>query len=127
MTENESGIGDTGSQPEFDGGPREIDRMLQALADERRRHVCYHVIENDSTDISACAEAVASLETEQPPSEIPEDALEEYKTLLHHLDLPKLSDLGLIEYDERSDAIRCRHSSRDFERLLVVVRAMETE
>lgn len=80
--------------------PRRLDRAYHALAHPVRRAVLAHQRETGATvtTVDALAGYLASSF----------DALDEARarTLLHHVHLPKLRELGVVEYDERSGAVR---------------------
>lgn len=108
------------------GGDPSLSRVLEALADTRSRYLCHYVVENEPCDIEECADAVAAWETGTEPAAVPEERHRHVKTSLFHNHLPKLRDLGIVEYDERTGDIRCQHLPPHLEKLLTVVRKLET-
>lgn len=79
---------------------RRLDRAYRALAHPVRRAVLAHQRETGATvtTVDALAGYLAASF----------DALDEARaeTLLRHVHLPKLRGLGVVEYDERSGAVR---------------------
>lgn len=80
-----------------------VDRLLSVLATEPRRRVLRYLRESsdDVTSLETLAEHVAARED---GSTDPEDAA----VRLHHADLPKLADAGLVDYDPRTNVVRYR-------------------
>lgn len=83
-----------------------IDQTLQLLADQHRRTVLLHLMENGKEPI-ALDELVREMRERnlgrgdgqrEPPRRI--------ATQLHHVHLPKLANGGLVEYDSRSKTVR---------------------
>lgn len=78
-----------------------VDEVLLALADERRRLVVEYFREAADRTVS-CDELAAYVHANRTGSHRG-DAVE---TRLHHVDLPKLADAGLIKYDGRNNTVR---------------------
>lgn len=69
--------------------------MLDALAHQRRRHALYELRDADGAmAVESLADAVA------------DDAGEQVVVSLHHQHLPRLADVGLVDYDARSGHAR---------------------
>lgn len=117
------------SKEEFasNGGGDPLIRILRALADKRSRLVCYYVVDNEPCNIEACAERVAARETDLDPTDTAEGTHQRIKADLYHTHLPKLDELGIIEYDERSGDLRCQHHAPHFKELLDVIRKLEDD
>lgn len=89
------------------GGPRTgpTSRLFDALADERRRVVVDSLTEAaPPVAVRDLARRVAARErggTDDGPGvgHPPRDAVRRIEVSLHHADLPKLDDVGLVEYD----------------------------
>lgn len=80
-----------------------LNRLLKAVVDQRRRNVLY-TLENrgdDVTPLDELADEITSQDTEF-------DETAKVRMTLHHKDLPKLDEFGLLEYDSRSGTIRYR-------------------
>lgn len=85
-----------------DPGPVDptLDETLDALASWRRRFVLYHLVSGDGvTSVEDLSEAIVAHETADTDSTA-------VATLLHHRTLPKLEQAGIVEFDERSGAVR---------------------
>lgn len=74
--------------------------LLRALADDRRR-TTLSVLLDASTPIDArlVARRVVARETERDVSRISSERVDRVHVSLHHVHLPKLSDVGLASYD----------------------------
>jgi hypothetical protein len=83
--------------------------VYDILRNERRRHVLRYLRTNgDVASIGDLADAIAETETgESPP---PSDSRQSVYVSLHQTHLPKLDNLGVIEYDreERTVSLRPR-------------------
>lgn len=98
---------DEGNRPTIvtaDGGQR-ADEILTALADIQRRYVLYYLRDEERASVADVAERLAVWEYDAPADEIPETAIEEYRTVLYHEHLPMLREAQLVEYDERSEQL----------------------
>lgn len=73
--------------------------VLRLLADSRRRRIvaALNQGEDDWVDVETLRRRVAD-DVESPV---------DWETELHHVTLPMLDDMGLVEYDRRSGAVRC--------------------
>lgn len=103
-TVNESGTGPSLS----------LDTILELLANRRRRFALYTFADapDGVVTLEALVEDVATLEASIARTALTRDRYLEAASELHHWHLAMLSDLGLLEYDERSGAIRYRGHPR---------------
>ncbi|MFB9809751.1 MULTISPECIES: DUF7344 domain-containing protein [Haloarcula] len=85
----------------------DVDNVFEVLADWRRRAVCHYFTSADQTaaDVGALASAISELggtsavdAADTSPSTI--------QTQLEEEHLPVLHRIGLIDYDERSGAVK---------------------
>nr|WP_241244107.1 MULTISPECIES: helix-turn-helix domain-containing protein [Haloarcula] len=85
----------------------DVDDVFEVLADWRRRAVCHYFASGDQTtaDVAVLASAISEQEgtstvdaTDTSPSTI--------RTQLEEEHLPVLHRIGLIDYDERSGAVK---------------------
>lgn len=91
-----------------------LDRLFEVLTEHRRRYVLYYLDGADDPVITVAelADQLCTWErdwddrTEQPRSKHRENM----RINLHHVHLPKLADVGLIDYDARSQTLRSRIS-----------------
>lgn len=90
--------------------------LVTLLADRRRRLVWAHVTTaaEDVFTLDELAEQVAAWEREQrdgsEPAGLPapDDRHQRVAVDLHHRHLPRLADVGIVEYDARSRTVRQR-------------------
>jgi hypothetical protein len=97
--------------------PSEIHNVLR---NDRRRRAIKHLRDSDDTlDVDALAEHIASVETgESPP---PRDVRKSVYVSLHQTHLPKLDDLGIIDYDQRSKELHLKDRAQEVEVYMEVV------
>lgn len=78
---------------------------MSALAHRRRRTVLSVLAQGAADSVSDLAVRVAAAET---GSSVPVDGqtIERVRTSLHHVHLPKLDAVGLLEYDPGADRVR---------------------
>ena len=91
-----------------------IDTILEILADHRRRFVLYVLLDEASgvIEFQSLVDRVMQLERDVLREEPEEHHRKEIIADLEHWHLPVLEELGLIEFDERSETIRywtCPH------------------
>jgi len=67
----------------------------ELLADERRRAVLDSLDGQSTVELEPLARSVAA----SGDSGVTDDAVERLKWMLHHVHLPKMDDLGVLEYD----------------------------
>lgn len=78
------------------------DRVLPALTPARRRLILAYF--EDSMEQTATLDVLTGYVARQ--EEIESTTQERARVLLHHADLPKLADAGLIDYDARTRTVR---------------------
>lgn len=89
------------SRDSADAPPLTQDNVFAALSSKRGRYVLTYLRAVDSSaEMSALVEAVAEWETGKPIDLVSEEHCERVRTSLQHSQLPKLSMMGLVEYDE---------------------------
>ena len=77
-----------------------VDELFDVLSQTRRRTVLSILTERQSAmDVSALADEVAARETDAAPATLSESTVHEIKVTLHHVHLPKLDDVELVDYD----------------------------
>lgn len=106
---------------------RRVDGLLHALADRRRRDLVYHLDAVEVTDVETLASKVAAVREGTEIDEVPQDVREQVHVNLLHNHLPKLEDAGVIEFDSRSETIRCRNFPPTLERFVDVCRDVEVQ
>lgn len=104
---------------DWDGSPdideerrRWLDDVLDLLANSRRRDVLYYLASTELTDVGTLAEEMAALDEGCSVDEVPQENRKRIQIELVHMHLPKLDDAGAIEFDPRSEIIRCREVPR---------------
>jgi predicted transcriptional regulator len=81
----------------------ELDAILDVLTSRHRRDILYH-LEDAETEVLRLAELVDAVQAGNPDPTNREAVMAN----LHHVQLPKLNEIGWIEYDFRSRTIRYR-------------------
>lgn len=123
-----------------DGGPRRpdsfsidadardrLDEVLAAIENPRRRDLLYYLDEFDLSNVEELAEWIATRESDAPPGEVPDETRQRVRIGLTHTHLPKLADVGVIDFDRRSGAIRCQELPSQVETLLDACESIERD
>lgn len=108
-----------------DDARRRVDDLLYALADKRRRDLVYHLDAVEITDLETLAARLAATRESVPVDAVPADVRERVQVDLRHNHLPKLENAGVIEFDARSEVVRCRNFPPTFERFVEACRDVE--
>ena len=96
----------TPSTDEPSRAPPTASEAFDALADSRRRRICRLLLEHRSAlALSDVADEVAAAEHDGRFADIPEIAVARTYTSLYHTEIPRLTDAGLLEYDQELDAV----------------------
>jgi len=93
--------------------------VYEILANPRRRGTIRHLTETAGGRVVSLRDlsvAIATEETGQSPP--PSACRESVYNSLHQTHLPKLDELGVIEYDREARAVRVRNSAREVDRYL---------
>lgn len=94
-----------GQTDELDGVTE--DEVFEALANVRRRYVLRALSgEKEAFEMGPLAEHVAARENETTTEMVSSSQRKSTYTSLHQLHLPKLEELGFLEYDRQSGEIR---------------------
>jgi hypothetical protein len=103
------------SEEELD--PSEIHNVLR---NDRRRRAIQHLRDADGPlSVDTLAEHIASIETgEDPP---PRDVRKSVYVSLHQTHLPKLDELGIVDYDQREQMLELRDRAEQVEVYMEVV------
>lgn len=89
--------------------PITADTALRLLAERRRRQVLRQLADTDTpTTIDRLGEAILAAVGSE--TDITEEGL---AIQLHHIHLPKLQEVGVIEYDQRGGTVRRGPQFRD--------------
>lgn len=92
-----------------DGPSNDLNVVYTVLANRRRRYVLYHLndLPSGSATVDELVELVAAWEEmTRAEAEIPVDHRAAIETALLTNHLPAIDDAGLVEYDERSGAVK---------------------
>lgn len=77
-----------------------VDDLFDVLTKARRRTVLTILADRQSSmGIKELATAVAAREKETAPATLSESTVHEVHVTLHHVHLPKLDDVALVDYD----------------------------
>lgn len=109
-----------------DGGRPALDRVLEGLSRKYDRCVLYHLVDSEPAEFEELVNAVVAVKAEGTGT-VPADVRKEIRIELYHMRLPKLEDLGIIEFDPRSGLIRYRNPPPHFEEFLHLARELDEE
>lgn len=79
-----------------------FDEILSALADTHRRYILYYLQEEERASLTSVAQQIAAWKQDRPPAEVQDGVVDDLEIRLYHNHLPRLEDMCLIEYDDRS-------------------------
>jgi len=97
----------TPQQPNAGAPPVSQDNVFDALASRRSRYVLAYLRKaGEPVAVEDLVERVATWETGKPIDLVSEEHRDRVFTSLAHTQLPKLSMLGMAEYDEREGVAR---------------------
>ena len=113
---------------ERDGPDEALDPTFRLLASERRRHLLYLLREHGSFSIEDLADLLTGWLAARHGDAVatPEDRQRVY-TELYHVDVQKLVDLGVVEFDEASGEVRLDGLSPAVDQLLDCALELEPE
>lgn len=113
-----------GDSPDTDEGDRDVssdisvDYLLDLLADDRRRYVLKCLREHDGAiSMSDLAEDVAARETEEPRTAIEAEMVQRVATSLYHSHVPKLADVGVVEFDRDRNLVAASNANGSIKRV----------
>ncbi|WP_227380584.1 DUF7344 domain-containing protein [Haladaptatus halobius] len=82
------------------------DEVYKALANEQRRHLILHLIEQDTAvPLSRLAMELVSQSNDVPLTEVTHSEQEQMRLNLEHEHLPRLADYGLLSWSHGEDMI----------------------
>lgn len=105
--------------------PNNLDEILTALADRRRRYALYHLREEEILELEALARRVAAWEADSPPDEVADDEVRRLRVEFHHEHIGVFREAACIEYDDRSGVVRYRDPPEPLPALLDVVSELD--
>ncbi|GAA0243771.1 hypothetical protein ACFFQF_03470 [Haladaptatus pallidirubidus] len=95
-------------------------QIHNVLRNDRRREAIRYLRESGgSLTVDDLAEHIATLETDETPA--PRKVRKSVYVSLHQTHLPKLDDLGIVEYDQRSKELTLEDRVREVEVYMEVV------
>jgi hypothetical protein len=100
----------------------DLDETLSVLAVPYRRWLLYLLLGREMTTIDEVASELHTIDEAVPGETVTETLI---TTRLHHTDLPKLVDAGLIEYDHRNGDIVLLEDSEELQDLLETLQQWE--
>lgn len=86
--------------------PLSLTAIFEVLVNQRRRRVLYALHErSNQMTLTELAEQVAALERDAMTDEISEDERQRLAAALHQSHLPRLADIGIVEYDREEGTL----------------------
>ena len=111
-----------GLDPERDGESISRDDVYEVLANRRRRYAIHYLQHNgDHADLGTVAEHVAAWENDLAIEAITADQRKRVYTSLQQFHLPKMEELGVVDYDSRAGMVELTEPAVDLEVYLEVV------
>ncbi|WP_227773838.1 DUF7344 domain-containing protein [Haladaptatus pallidirubidus] len=103
-----------------------LNKIFRLMANEQRRYVLYYLHEVDTaTELENIALQITAWRREKPTDDVTEMELEQTMARLRNVDLPKLANAGVVEYDSRTEMARFREPSRLFGLFLLLAARVE--
>lgn len=88
------------------GAVLELDEVFAALDHSRRRRLFYTLVNaNEEGTLAEFAATIAARERNKPVSDVTECERKLVHVSLYHSRVPKLTELGVIEYHEEEDVV----------------------
>lgn len=105
-TETQTTTTETNRPPEG-GGPSKGE-LFEALSNDRRRETLRYLLRQDDgrSTKGEVARHIAAQETDKSVEQVSSDERKRVYIALHQTHLPKLNDLGLVEYDSSQGALQ---------------------
>lgn len=105
--------------------PYSFDTVLDLIAAARRRTLLYALKDSQSSSLTldALVDAVSERES-SIPKRTPPDSREEVRMALRHVHLPKLDEVGIVDYDPEAATVRY-HRNEALEACLQYVETLE--
>ena len=100
---------------EVDDPAVSLTALFDALADVRRRDALVTLLSHGDLPLPDLADEVAVAERDEPLPKIDPDAVLQVYLSLYHTHLPKLTDVGLVEYDQERDFVALTDTARAVE------------
>ncbi|WP_299334680.1 DUF7344 domain-containing protein [Haloplanus sp.] len=100
-------MGGTPTREVFDDYGVLLDDVFSVLGNERRRLVLGYLksTDKDSVELGDLATSIAGWEHDKPAGEVSYDERKSVQTSLYQLHLPKMDELGFVEFDRRCGTV----------------------
>lgn len=112
---------DTEPSPDRSEKPPEqlsLDEVFELLKNSRRRHTLRHLRENDRIELGELAEHVAAIENDTSPQGVTSDQRKRAYVGLYQCHLPKMDEMGAIDFDRDRGVIERGPNADQLERFL---------
>lgn len=107
--------------PADDPGPSR-DEIFDVLSNHRRRYALHYLKRSEeNTELGTLSERVAAWENEVSTSEVSSDQRKRVYTSLQRYHLPKMDEVDLVDYDERSGEVRLTDRADELDLYMEVV------
>lgn len=84
----------------------DLDEVFAALGHPRRRYLLYTLVNGGNAEtLRGLATKIAAWEQDKPTSEVTDEERRRVQISLVHSHIPKLEDLGVLDFREREDRI----------------------
>lgn len=88
-----------------DPDPLPVDLVFDALSNERRQRLLSRLRHDDPSSLVDLAEHIAAWENNTTIGTVSREARSRVYTGLYHSHIPRLVDMGIVEYDRETDLI----------------------
>lgn len=113
------GVGEAGAEPTEDD-------LFEVLSNRRRRFVVHALMREDApTEIGEIAEQVAAWEYDTDMNQVSYDERKRVYTALQQSHLPKMDDVGVVEYDKNRGIVEPTDALEDVEIYMDIVQGNE--
>lgn len=112
--------------PDSDTPDINDDILFEMLKNRRRRYAVYILQQEGVIDLGTLAEQIAALETDNPTGEISSNDRKRIYVSLYQTHLPKLDDVGLIDFNRERGMIEASDFLLEHDLRLRVDRGIET-
>lgn len=91
----------------------DTDVVFEGLSHQYRRELLRYLCEEESASLRTVAEHIAACEAGVSRDEVSDDQYERVLADLYHTHVPKLADIGVIEFDVHREQITPTSKVRD--------------
>jgi predicted transcriptional regulator len=82
-----------------------VETLFEVLASPYRRFILTHLASHDDGSVDDLAHHVVAWETDRTGADETDEAYRRAQNVLYHIHLPKLANVGLIEYDREHETV----------------------